>query len=290
MIEGELEFLKLLQGIRTDFLNQFFEAITIFGEETPMILIIAVLYYAIDKVFAQKLFFITLTSMGINGIIKNIIRLPRPFASGEINCVRPDTATGYSFPSGHTQNFSTWTTVFNLKIKKIGLAILTAILIALVAFSRNYLGAHYPSDVITGAILGVLFAIIGCRIYDKSENKNRLYAFTILALTPFALFFLINAEPLFADFYKFYGMLVGFFFAVLFEEKYAQMEYNVPIWKKVIRIVIGIVFAYLIKESTKILDVLVVAQISLLIDMVSHILLAFVAFGICPMIFKKFKL
>lgn len=290
MFDGELQVLKFLQGMRNDFLNQFFEAVTIFGEETPMILIIAILYYAIDKVFAQKLFFITVSSMGLNGIIKNLVRLPRPFANKEIICVRPDTATGYSFPSGHTQNFSTWTTVFNLRIKNIGLVILTVFLIILVAFSRNFLGAHYISDVIAGAILGIVFAFIGYKIYDKISDKNKLYTYMILALTPFAFIFLINANPLYADFYKFYGMLIGLFWGVKFESKYAPLKYDVPIWKKVIRIIIGISLAYFIKETMKMLDVFAAIQISLLIDMICHILLIFVAFGICPYIFKKFKI
>lgn len=290
MFSIEYEILRFLQNIRTDFLNKIFEGITMFGEEMPLVLIIVILYFAFDKYFAQKLCFITATSLSINSIIKNFVRLPRPFMSGKVTCIRPETATGYSFPSAHTHNLATWSTVLAIKSKKIWVAIITAILIALVAFSRIFLGAHFPSDVIVGAILGVVCAIIGCIVYDKIENKKSLYTATILILTPFAILFLINPDPLFEDYYKFYGMIIGLFLAILFEEKYAPIHYNVAWWKKVVRIVIGIVVAYLIKKGLGMFNDFSITQLSLVFDAIGYLLLIFILFGICPLIFKKIKI
>lgn len=289
MFSIEYEILRFLQNIRTDFLNKIFEGITMFGEEMPLVLIIVILYFAFDKYFAQKLCFITATSLSINSIIKNFVRLPRPFMSGKVTCIRPETATGYSFPSAHTHNLATWSTVLAIKSKKIWVAIITAILIALVAFSRIFLGAHFPSDVIVGAILGVVCAIIGSIVYDKIENKKSLYTATILILTPFAILFLINPDPLFEDYYKFYGMIIGLFLAILFEEKYAPIHYNVAWWKKVLRIVIGIVVAYLIKKGLGMYN-FSITQLSLVFDGIGYLLLIFILFGICPLLFKKIKI
>ena len=58
MFEFDLEILKIIQNLRTDTLNKLFEFITIIGEETPMILLIAILYFAVNKIYAQKLFFL----------------------------------------------------------------------------------------------------------------------------------------------------------------------------------------------------------------------------------------
>lgn len=109
------------------------------GEETPMVLIIAILYFAFNKNFAQKLLFITASSRSINSIIKNFVKLPRPFITGEVTCVRPDTSTGYSFPSGHIQNFATWSTVLTLKLEKIWIVPITVVLILLVPDAIRYL-------------------------------------------------------------------------------------------------------------------------------------------------------
>lgn len=290
MFGFELDVLLFLQNIRTAFLNIILQGITMLGEEVLMVLVIAVLYFCIDKKFAQKLFFVTVTSAGINGIIKNLVRFPRPFASGKILCVREDTATGYSFPSGHTQTFATMSTTIANKLKKPLITFLVGILIVLVAFSRMYLGAHYPSDVVVGAVLGVVLALIGTSLFDKVENKKVLYLATIILLTPFAIMFLINPNELFEDFFKIYGMLIGFLFAVMFEEKYAPLEYNISWWKKVLRVVIGIVAALLIKEGIKVFNVFDSLRMNLVFDAFRYGLLIFVTLGICPWIFKKMKI
>lgn len=290
MFKFELDVLLFLQNIRTDILNVLLQGITMLGEEVVMVLVIAILYFCIDKKFAQKLFFVTVSSAGINGIIKNLVRFPRPFATGKILCVREDTATGYSFPSGHTQTFASMSTTIAKKLKKPLVTFLVGILIVLVAFSRMYLGAHYPSDVVVGAVLGVVLALIGTSLFDKVENKKVLYLATIILLTPFAIMFLINPDEHFEDFYKIFGMLIGFLFAVMFEEKHAPLEYNISWWKKVLRVVIGIVAALLIKEGVKIFNVFDSLRMNLVVDAFRYGLLIFVTLGICPWIFKKMKI
>lgn len=290
MFKFELDVLLFLQNIRTDILNVLLQGITMLGEEVVMVLVIAILYFCIDKKFAQKLFFVTVSSVGINGIIKNLVRFPRPFATGKIICVREDTATGYSFPSGHTQTFASMSTTIAKKLKKPLVTFLVGILIVLVAFSRMYLGAHYPSDVVVGAVLGVVLALIGTSLFDKVKNKRLLYLATIILLTPFAVMFLINPDEHFEDFYKIFGMLIGFLFAVMFEEKYAPLEYNSSWWKKVLRVVIGVVVALLIKEGVKIFNVFDSLRMNLVFDALRYGVLVFVTLGVCPWIFKKMKI
>ncbi len=290
MFKFELDVLLFLQNIRTDILNVLLQGITMLGEEVVMVLVIAILYFCIDKKFAQKLFFVTVSSVGINGIIKNLVRFPRPFATGKIICVREDTATGYSFPSGHTQTFASMSTTIAKKLKKPLVTFLVGILIVLVAFSRMYLGAHYPSDVVVGAVLGVVLALIGTSLFDKVENKKVLYLATIILLTPFAIMFLINPDEHFEDFYKIFGMLIGFLLAVMFEEKYAPLEYNVSWWKKVLRVVLGVGFALAVKEGVKLLNIFDSLRMNLVFDAFRYGLLIFVALGICPWIFKKLKI
>lgn len=290
MFGFEMDILKFLEGMRNDFLNTLFEFITVFGEETLLVFLIVTLWFAFDKKFAQKLLFITMASMSVNGVIKNIAQVPRPFASGEVTCVRPETATGYSFPSGHTQNFTTWTSLTAMQLKKKWFTAMVTILILLVAFSRVYLGAHYPSDVVVSVVIGTAFGTIGSIVYDKTENKQKLYIGMTLILTPFAVLFMFDAEPLFEDFYKFYGMVAGIGVAVSFEEKHAPIGYDVSKWKKVLRIVIGIVVAFAVKEGVKVFKVSDIVQLSFVIDAVRYFLLVFAVMGLCPVLFKKCRI
>ncbi len=290
MFGFELDVLLFIQNMRTDLLNILMQGITMLGEEVIIVLIIAVLYFCIDKKFAQKLLYTVLTSLGVNGIVKNLVKFPRPFSTGKITCVREGTATGYSFPSGHTQTFATTSTTIAKKLKKVWVAIIVGILIALVAFSRMYLGAHYPSDVVVGAVLGVIIAIGGSILFDKVKNKKWLYLGTILIQVPFVIFFLIKPDVEYEDFFKSFGMIVGFLLAVMFEEKHAPLEYNVTTGKKVLRVVIGVALALAIKEGVKLLNVFDSLRIDLVFDSFRYGILIFVALGIGPWIFKKLKI
>ena len=289
MFDFELEFLKWLEGLRTDFLNGVFEGITLFGEETLIILLVVALWFAVDKKLAQQVFFVTATSLSVNGIIKNFAKVPRPFTKG-VSCVRLDTATGYAFPSGHTQGFATWSSFFAVKFKKTWLTILVAVLVGLVAFSRLYLGAHYPSDVIVGIALGVGIAILGNYLFEKVKDLKKLYLGTLLVLTPFIVYFLFVAEPLFADLFKTFGMVGGMVAVSFLDEKTEPLSYDVVWWKKLVRIVLGVVLAVALKEVIKLVNVFDIIQISLLIDAVRYFIVVLTVGYLCPLLFKKIKL
>ena len=294
MFEFELEFLKTLENVRTEFLNNLFEAVTIVGEETILIVILMVLYFMVNKDLAKKVLYIVTTSSCINGIVKNIVKMPRPWTMGEVTCVREETATGYSFPSGHTQNTATWTTTFAIILKKHWVTILTIFTILLVGFSRMFLGAHYPSDVIVGTILGVLIAFLGSFLYDKVKDKNKLILITILLMLPFVIYFLMKPEALFADFFKIYGVLVAFYLTNILDDKIIKFDTNQVLWKKFIRLIVVIVLALLIKGGLKVLfGTFMISSIiwcSLLLDAIRYFLLLFIILGICPMVFKKINL
>ena len=106
---------------------------------------------------------LVITTIIGEGIIKNIVKRKRPFYGDddkELLISRPIT---YSFPSGHTASSFAVAAVF---IKTDNAASLEIILLAcLIAFSRIYLGVHYPSDVIGGGIIGVLCGSITVIIF-----------------------------------------------------------------------------------------------------------------------------
>ena len=79
----------------------------------------------------------------------------------------------YSFPSGHTLvSFEATVPIFMCMSKKRG--VLAIAFACVIAFSRLYLYVHFPTDVITGAILGTLFAILSKMVVEYFEKKKRI--------------------------------------------------------------------------------------------------------------------
>ena len=288
MFAFELQFLKWLESMRTGFFTSLFEGITILGEETLVILFVVALWFAVDSRLAQKVFFVTICSTGLNGIIKNIAQVPRPFDKGIVP-VRQETATGFSFPSGHTQNFSTWSTLFAIEFKKKWLTVLVAVFIALVAFSRLYLGVHYPSDVIVGVALGVGMAFLGDYLFERVKDVKKLYVAVLIIFAPFIVYFLIVAHERFADFFKVFGMMGGLTLIAFLQEKSEPLSYDVPWWKKLIRIVIGVALALVLKEGLKLLKMGGV-HVDLVLDALRYFAVAFAVGYLCPLLFKKIKI
>ena len=286
----EIAIMEYFENMRGPALDKLVEAITMLGEETIMLVLVIALWFAFDKRLAQKFFFVTALSLNANGIIKNLVKRPRPWMAGDITCLRPETATGYSFPSGHTQTFSTWSSAAAKCINRLSVWITVITLVLAVACSRIYLGAHYPSDVILGAVLGISFGIFGSILFDKVTNKKKMYLISALVATPFAIFFLLQAELLYGDFFKVYGMLIGLPLAVSLEEKYAPLDYTVVWWKKALRVVIGLILALAVKEVIKLLDVFGITEVTLIIHAVRYFLVGVIVLGILPILFKKCKL
>ena len=131
---------------------------------------------------------------------------------------------------------------------------------------------------------------MGNYLFGKVKDTGKLYLGTLAVLTPFIAYFLIVADPLFADLFKTFGMVGGMVLVSFLDEKTAPLSYEVAWWKKLIRIVIGVALAVALKEAIKLVNVFDVMQISLMIDAVRYFVVVLAVGYLCPLIFKKIKL
>ena len=103
-----------------------------------------------------------------NLLIKPLAARPRPYAVMEGLRVLVEKLSSYSFPSGHTSaSFAAATALTLLFGRRGAWSFIPAVLIAL---SRPYLGMHYPTDVLCGALLGVLCACMTVKIFRKKTH------------------------------------------------------------------------------------------------------------------------
>ena len=157
---------NLLYSLRSSSMDLIMKTITQFGNTIPVIIITLVLMITLTS--RKEVFLIgsnTILTVGSNQILKHIICRPRP------NHLRLIVENGYSFPSGHSSSsFAVGYTMLRKGNKKIGIpAIILAILIAL---SRLYVAVHFPSDVVTGIIIGIIFSYVGEYSLKLIEKKN----------------------------------------------------------------------------------------------------------------------
>ena len=215
----EIEILQILQGIRSQGLTAMMEAISFMAESIFLVTIIATLYWCIDKKKTSRMAWILLFSGLTNGIIKNIIKAPRPFEKGIVSPLRIETATSYSFPSGHTQSATTFWLGSAWILNNKSIAIIGMMMILLTGISRLYLGVHWPIDIIGGIITGILSIIIADLLYDEEKGFT---PFHVIGVGVVCFIFLFM--PIDGDLASGLGALWGFVVGSYIEQKHIQFS------------------------------------------------------------------
>ena len=163
-----------------------------FEEVLPKLLMVfaAIIYWCINKSEGATILLGYSTSYGINQTIKNIACVYRPWIQDSRLHVAPQaakSATGYSFPSGHTVGVAAICGEVAVWLrKKIWVVVLSILTIVFVAFSRNWLGAHTMKDVLTAILVAsstiIIMNIIKYYIARKPEKDTFVMIFGILFL------------------------------------------------------------------------------------------------------------
>lgn len=166
---NEIMILDMIQSyLKSPFLDTAMPFITSFGNNGIFWIIVAVALLSYKK--TRKIGIIMAAGLLIEGVLCNLLLKPivartRPYDINTAVELLISKPKDFSFPSGHTGiSFAATTALFFSKTKLWLPAFLLAILIG---FSRLYLYVHFPSDVIVGAVLGVLSGYIGNILVKK---------------------------------------------------------------------------------------------------------------------------
>lgn len=239
----EPSFMVWLQGLLGSFGTAVASFFTMFGEELVIVGMLGFLYWAYDKEFG--LFVGTNIVVGLvwNAQLKNIVLRRRPyFDHADIKCLKPVdgdadlydiTAQGYSFPSGHSSNAaSAYPSLFAWRRKK-WLLVIAVVLPLLVGLSRVCLGVHYPTDVLAGWGLGLLTVLLVGWLQRVVRQKWILYA-ALLATAAVGCLWCRTT-----DYFSSLGLMIGFFAAALFEERYVQFANTRCVPRMILRVLVG---------------------------------------------------
>ena len=244
-------------GTCTPFLDGLFQLITMLGEQWAVVLALALSYWVIDKNMGEEFAFTLLISGLCNNILKGVFRFERPIGQEGIRTLRAHTATGYSFPSGHSQNAAT---LYFFPARRRGgwrWAAAGAVSL-LVGLSRLYLGVHYPKDV---------------AVWNRFHHEKMLAIMTAACFLPTLL---LGQR----DLYKAFGLLAGFWAGMMFERRFVGFSNQVSKGKKGLRLLLGLPLLGGVQFLLKLLF-----PPLLWLDAARYALLVFVALGLYPMIF-----
>jgi len=172
----EMDFLKSIP--RADWFTIIMKIFTYLGEAGAMWIILSIvlcIFAKTRKTGATMMLSMIVTVIIGNVILKNCFARFRPawvdvdfFNSIKYHIGIP---SDYSFPSGHTMNGVTASMCIlfcAIKDKKNILAGVGAVIVAgIIAFSRMYLFVHWPTDIMAGALVGLIIAIVSFIVMDK---------------------------------------------------------------------------------------------------------------------------
>ena len=260
-----MEFLRFLEDLRTPWLDQLMLFITSFGEELVFIGIAVTLLWCINKYQGYYMLSVGFIGMQINQLLKVLFRIERPWVrdpSFEAVDAAKAQATGYSFPSGHTQNaVGTFGSIARwCKTRWIGIVCWT--LAVLVAFSRMYLGVHTPADVLVSFVVAAVLVFALYPIFrdaDKNPRRVRMLLCVLLVWAIAQIFFMeffpfpaaAEGERLYSGLinaYKIAGVAVGFVIAFELDQRVIRFETSAVWWAQMLKLVIGLALTFGAKE------------------------------------------
>lgn len=252
-----MDFLRMLEGIRTPVLDGFMSVVTYLGSEILFMALAVLVFWCVSKKQGYYLFAVGLAGVVINQFLKLWFRIPRPWVLDPnfsiVESARAG-ATGYSFPSGHTQNIVGTLGVIAVSNRQKWVRVLCIVFILLVPFSRMYLGVHTPLDV--GVSFGVALPLIAL-FYPTFKNDETfakrmplILALLVGMAVAYTLFVLSYSFPADVDeanlqsgihnAFTMTGAMLGLVVSYIFDRKVLNFKTKAPFVGQALKLVLGL--------------------------------------------------
>lgn len=263
----DLQYLLLLQQLRNSaggWLTSIMLFVSDLASNGSLIICVAV-FWGVSRELGYWFISNCISSLLFNNTLKLTACIYRPW----IRCpelVPPASAlrsaTGYSFPSGHTQLASSLygSCAVRYGKEKKGLSVICIALILLTAFSRNFLGVHTPQDVLAAMAISAVCVYINARFFEKVRTDPSLLSraimigclVTVLCIVYFALksypmdyaggVLVVNPSDMKEDGYAVAGAALGILTGAFLEVRYVRFTADGTILQRVLRTVLGFSF------------------------------------------------
>lgn len=300
-----MEFLTFLQSIRTSVGDALMSLITHFGEETLFMAIGLIFLWCVDKKRGYYILFTGFIGTVFIQFLKITFRIPRPWVQDPnfqiVESARLE-ATGYSFPSGHTQCATTLYGGIARSERKYKWLMWSSIaLCALIAFSRMYLGVHTPLDVLVALAIGIALVLVLHPLMMKPHKNPWIMYATLGVIFLVTLGNLLyvelfrfpadvdpeNMESALENAWKLFGVVVGMCIIYPIDEKFIRYKTDAVWWAQILKLAGGLGIVILVKSLLKSpLNALLGASVG---NCVRYFILVSVAGILWPLTFRFFS-
>lgn len=263
-----MSFLYFLEDLRTPFFDTFFSLITTLGEELIFIVVGLACFWCISKRTGYYVLSVGFLGTVLNQFLKLLFRIPRPWVLDKeftiVESARAE-ASGYSFPSGHTQsavgNFGSIARI----ARSVWVRIACGIVCVLVPLSRMYLGVHTPADVLTSLVIAIILVFVMHPLVDRAlrtiSSARLFFGSFLLIAVAYLLYVLLFPFPSDIDLhnyqsglenaYKILGCILGLWISFEVDHHFIRFDTRAVWWAQLLKLVLGLIPLLLIQKGLK---------------------------------------
>lgn len=304
-----MSFLYFLEGLRCPVLDVLFSIVTLFGEETIFMAVGMIVFWCVNKYQGYYLLCTGFVGTLLNQFLKILCRIPRPWVKDPsftiVESAR-EAATGYSFPSGHTQTSVGLFGGIARARRELPVRIAAIALCVLVPLSRMYLGVHTPADVLVSTAIALVMIFCFYPLFQKIEHNPKIM-YVILgvltaAISAYLCFLYVYPFPaeVYAEEnvhnlisaqkngYTLLGCMLGFLVVFPVERRYVRFETKAVWWAQLLKIGGGLLAVLAAKELLRVpLDALLGGHLAT--RSIRYFLIVLVGGALWPMTFRYFS-
>lgn len=261
-----MEFLYLLERLRTPWLNEIMLAVTQLGDEIAFLTVALIVFWCVEKRRGYYLMSVGFVGTVTSQFMKLACRVPRPWVRDPNFTILEEAregAGGYSFPSGHSQSSVGTFGSIAYTAKNPWVRWLCIAVAVLVPFSRMYIGVHTPADVLVGSAISLALIFLLHPLVFREDGRGMKWL--IAGMLVVALVYLLYVElwPFPADFdaanlasgrknaYTLLGCTLAVAIVYPADRKWLDFPTSAVWWAQVLKVVLGLAVVLLVKEGLR---------------------------------------
>lgn len=261
-----MEILYWFESIRQPILNEMMLFFTQLGEETAFLAVALIVFWCISKRMGYYVLSVGFIGTLVNQFMKLWFRVPRPWVLDSNFTILEQArqaASGYSFPSGHTQNAVGTFGCIAYTGKNHWVRIAAILVVMIVPISRMYIGVHTPADVLTAAAMAAVLIFVLRPVVYSRDGKFFPYLLALMIALSVGYLCFVECYPFPADIdahnlasgvnngYTLLGALLGLIVVYIVDEKWLHFTTDAVWWAQVLKVAAGLVLVLAVKSGLK---------------------------------------